>query len=208
MCITDIVFICFFCQGKSILFRQLIFSKLKSHNGFLSNQQNMVAYLAHPAAIFCHVFFCPQKVIIVFQFISYFWNPLIKYVDTKPVSNIRKTFWGIPWPHGHTVHSVISPDWNLKEWALLIHKKKTKQKYSLNSWEGFFKSGFDFFGLNALIWSGIRTSPIGILFKSASRSVQVLIQVDKRNYVKNPSQEFKKFCLWFPRIPKKPRRKN
>ena len=55
-----------------------IWKKLNSHDGFWSYLQNSTANSAHLAAHFCPALVCPQKATVRIQFLSYFWNPLIK----------------------------------------------------------------------------------------------------------------------------------
>ena len=55
-----------------------IWKQLNSHDGFLSYLQNSTANSAHLAAHFCPALDCPQKATGKMQFLSYFWNLLIK----------------------------------------------------------------------------------------------------------------------------------
>ena len=74
-CLWDltIFFICIWWRDSENMKK-----KLNSHDGFLSYLQNSTANLAHLAAHFCPTLVCPQKATVRIQFLSYFWNPLIK----------------------------------------------------------------------------------------------------------------------------------
>ena len=68
-----------------------ICKKLNSHDGFLSYLLNSTANSAHLAAHFCPALVCPQKAIVIIQFLAYFWNLLIK-LTWKMLSNAGKNF--------------------------------------------------------------------------------------------------------------------
>ena len=55
-----------------------ICKKLKFHNVCFFYMQDRTANQANPAKLFCPVLVCPQKAIFGIQFLSYFWNSLIK----------------------------------------------------------------------------------------------------------------------------------
>ena len=71
-----------------------ISKKLNSHIGFLSYLQNSTAHSAHSVAHFCPALVCPEKATVRIQFLLYFWNPLIKYLDMKNVVKSSKHFLG------------------------------------------------------------------------------------------------------------------
>ena len=56
--------------------------------------QNSTANSVHLAVHFSTVWVCPQKATVQIQFLSYFWNPLIKYLDMKNVVKSSKYFFG------------------------------------------------------------------------------------------------------------------
>ena len=71
------------CQRFSYLLDEgipKIWKKLNSLDGFMSYLQNSTVNSAHLAARapFCTALVCPKKATVRIQFLSYFWNPLIK----------------------------------------------------------------------------------------------------------------------------------
>ena len=72
-----------------------LWKKLNSHGGFLRADQGRAKMCCPMSWIGCAILQVAQKAIVGIQFLSYFWNPLIKYKTWKTLPNPQHTFLGI-----------------------------------------------------------------------------------------------------------------
>ena len=127
--------------------------------------------------------------------------------------DIRDNFWVLSLCL--TQHTVILPDWTLKNGAKRIfeilwgipegrtNSARPSRSCLKNGQNGTFWSVhgiWKFFGPNDIIWDAMKvpfSDFIQNISQAPSSSVQVLIWEDKLDYLKNPSQDFKNyFCIW------------